>query len=332
VRRLFSVVATLVLVVSLPARSAPGRGALLTVIEENDDFALNGDQHYTQGLKLSYLYSDEKIPDWAYALAHTVPDLGMNVEAPRFGYTVGQNIYTPRNIRSPIALTYDRPYAGWLYFGMIFQRQGKQGAIPVNDSFEVDLGFIGPESFAAQAQAWWHTLGGWLVPKGWGNQLKTEPAIDIKYDRQWKFATVSHGVGAELIPNAGFSLGNVMTYAGAGALVRFGYNIPNDFGPQTIDSLAGPTGDRAPRVHPFGWYIYAGADGRAVLHNAFLDGNLYQPSPHVEKEPLVADFKTGIVLAFRRFDITGSFVQRTCEYKGQPRCDRFGSITLNFTF
>src|SRR2546430_7064985 len=49
-----------------------------------------------------------------------------SVEAPRFGYTVGQNIYTPRNIRSSIALTYDRPYAGWLYFGMILQRQDRK--------------------------------------------------------------------------------------------------------------------------------------------------------------------------------------------------------------
>ena len=218
------------------------QGPLITLIEENDDFALNGDQHYTQGMKLSYLYGDEQIPNWAYALAHNVPDLGMSIETPRFGYTVGQSIYTPRNIRSPVALTYDRPYEGWLYFGMILERQGKQGGVPVNDTFEVDLGFIGPESFAAQAQAWWHTVGGWIVPKGWGNQLNTEPAIDIKYSRQWKFSTVSQGVGLELIPNAGFSLGNVMTYAGAGALVRFGYNIPNDFGPQTIDSLAHPTG------------------------------------------------------------------------------------------
>src|SRR4051812_10325309 len=281
VRKLFSVVATLVLVTgAFSSRGAAGRGPLITLIEENDDFALNGDQHYTQGLKISYLYSDERMPDWSFALAHTIPEFGLDVQAPRFGYTVGQNIYTPGNIRTPAAMAYDRPYAGWLYFGMILQRRGEQFGVPANDNFEVDLGFIGPESFAAQAQAWWHTLGGWLVPRGWGNQLSTEPAIDIKYNRQWKFSTTSQGVGLEFIPNAGFSLGNVMTYAGAGAMVRFGYNIPDDFGVQTIDSLANQTGDRFVRTHPFGWYIYAGAEGRAVLHNAFLDGNLYQPSPH----------------------------------------------------
>ena len=86
VRKLFSVVATLVLVLmALSGRAATGRGPLITLIEENDDFALNGDQHYTQGLKISYLYSDERIPNWAFALAHDIPDLGMDVQAPRFG-------------------------------------------------------------------------------------------------------------------------------------------------------------------------------------------------------------------------------------------------------
>jgi hypothetical protein len=170
------------------------------------------------------------------------------------------------------------------------------------------------------------------LPKGWRYQLKTEPAIHLKYDRQWKFATASQGVGLEFIPHAGVSLGNAATYAAAGAMVRFGYNIPNDFGVQTIDSLANQTGDLTDRPHQFGWYIFGGADGRAVLHNAFLDGNLFQGSPHVQKERLVADFRTGLVLAFRRFDLTGSFVHRTREYENQPRSDQFGSITLNFKF
>ncbi len=307
-----------------------GQPALFTLIEENDDFALNGDQHYTQGLKLSYLYSERQTPDWSYALANTIPHFGMTIEVPRFGYALGQSIYTPKNMRMTQPIMNDRPYAGWLYFGMMLQRQGKQWGVPVNDHFEVDLGLIGPESFAAQAQSWWHTVGGWILPKGWGNQLKTEPAIDIKYDRQWKLSTTSQGIGLELIPHTGFSLGNAATYAAAGATVRFGYNIPNDFGVQTIDSLASQTGDASSRS--FGFYLYGGADGRAVLHNAFLDGNLYQHSLHVEKEPFVADLKAGIVFAFRHFDIAGSFVRRTCEYKGQPKCDQFASISLNAKF
>lgn len=330
--KVFTALVAFASIIALPLRSAAGQGPLITAIEENDDFALDGDKHYTQGLKLSYLYSEDKTPDWSYRLAHTLPDLGMEVEVPRFGYTLGQSIFTPKNVRSTTLVPNDRPYAGWLYFGMTLQRQGKQGTIPVNDNFEVDLGFIGPESLAQQAQAQWHTVGGWFLPKGWDNQIKTEPAITLKLNRQWKFSTTSQGVGLELIPHAGLSLGNVMTYAAAGATVRFGYHIPNDFGVHTIDSLANQTGDRSSGTHRFGWYIFAGVDGRAVLRNAFLDGNLYQPSPHVQKEPLVADFKTGLVFAFRRFDIAASFVHRTREYKGQPRCDQFGSLSLNLKF
>jgi lipid A 3-O-deacylase len=328
----FLCVSTLVLVFALSARSALGHGPLVTLIEENDDLALNGDQHYTQGLKLSYLYSDEKTPDWAQSLASVLPDLGMKIESPKFGYTIGQNIYTPRNLRMKVPIMSDRPYAGWLYFGIILQRRGTQAGIPVNDSMEVDLGLIGPESFAQQAQSWWHTVGGWAVANGWDNQLKTEPAIDLKFDRQWKFGTYSQDWGAELIPHAGFSLGNAFTYAAAGAMVRFGYNIPDDFGVQNIDSLATQTGGYSAATRAFGAYIFAAAEGRAVLHNAFLDGNLYQGSVHVDKEPFVADLKVGLVLAFRHFDIAGTFVHRTCEYKTQPKCDHFVSVSLNAKF
>jgi hypothetical protein len=321
-----------VLLFALPVLSAPRQGPLLTLIEENDDFALNGDQHYTQGLKLTYMHGDEKTPDWAFNLAQALPDLGMKLETPKFGYALGQNIYTPRNLRTTAPVMNDRPYAGWLYFGMILQRRGNQAGVPVNDNLELDLGFIGPESFAQQAQAWWHTVGGWIVPKGWGNQLRTEPAIDIKYDRQWKFATRSQDFGLELIPHAGFSLGNVYTYAGAGAMVRFGYNIPDDFGVQNIDSLATQTGGRSAETRSFGAYLFAAADGRAVLHNAFLDGNLYQRSVHVDKEPFVADLKVGVVFAFKYFDIAGTFVHRTREYKSQPKSDHFASISLNAKF
>ena len=64
----------------------------------------------------------------------------------------------------------------------------------------------------------------------------------------------------------------------------------------------------------------------------FWTAIFYQRSVHVDKEPFVADFKVGIVLAFRYFDVAGSFVRRTCEYKGQPKCDHFGSISLNAKF
>jgi hypothetical protein len=185
---------------------------------------------------------------------------------------------------------------------------------------------------AEQTQTWWHNLGGWVTPQGWRNQLQFEPGVVVKYDRQWKLspARSSGGWGIELIPHAGLSLGNVQTFAGAGAVARAGYNIPDDFGVQNIDSLATQIGGRT--AGSFGAYLFAGVDGRVIGHSVFLDGNLWQQSHHVEKEILVGEWKFGGALAFRRFDMALTFLQRTREFKTQTHNDCLGSISLNLHF
>ena len=307
--------------------AAESHGPLVTLTEENDDLANNGDQHYTQGIRLSYSLGENRTPYWATRVAETLPDLGMKMEAVRFGLAAGQNMYTPKNIFTPSMVRTDRPYAGWLYLGTFLQRRGLTSReTPVLDNIELDLGIIGPESLAEETQTWWHALGGWIVPLGWHNQLKSEPGLVLKYDRQWKFSPSQPeaGWGLEFIPHAGVSLGNVQTFAVAGGVLRAGYNLPDDFGTQNIDSLATQAGGRTLNTHCVGGYFFVGLDGRAVARNAFLDGNLWRHSLSVEKEPLVADFRAGGVLAFRHFDLALSFVQRSREFKMQTRNDQIG--------
>ena len=135
-------------------------------MEENDDLTLNGDQHYTQGLRLSYTYSDEQTPGWAKSLAHWLPAFGLKIEAPRLGYVLGQSMYTPDNLRAETVIPNDRPYAGWLYGGLILQREGvaTKHSIPVLDTFQFQTGVIGPESMAETFQCWWHDSTGFIVP------------------------------------------------------------------------------------------------------------------------------------------------------------------------
>ncbi len=317
--------------------AAPGaspRHSFLTLTEENDDFVGNGDRHYSQGARLSYTMSEEGTPDWVYSFTHSLPRMGVDIEMPRLGYALGQNIYTPAYLNTGVPVASDRPYAGYLYFGLYVQRRGAMGHIPVLDTAELDVGLIGPESFAEDTQHWWHGIGNWVQPRGWTNQLKTEPGLTIRLDRQWKLSPCKpeDKWGWDFIPRAGVSLGNVTTFASAGAVVRAGYNIPDDFGVQNIDSLSSQYGGRNASTPLVGGYVFAGLDGRAVAHNAFLDGNLWQRSHSVHKEPLVGDFKAGAVLSFRHFDVGATFVLRTCEYRGQSRCDRFAGITLNAKF
>jgi hypothetical protein len=259
----------------------------------------------------------------------------MNLEAPRLGLTLGQNIYTPKNMFTSAMVMTDRPYAGWLYVGAFLQRRGLTArGTPVLDNFELNLGIIGPDSLAEETQTWWHALGGWILPLGWHNQLKSEPGLVLKYDRQWKFSfnQPEAAWGLEFIPHAGLSLGNVQMFGAAGGIVRAGYHIPDDFGVPTIDSLATQAGGRTTSTHRFGAYLFGGVDGRAVAHNAFLDGNLWRHSLSVAKEPLVGEFKAGSVLAFKYCDVALTLVERTREFKMQTRNDRFGSLSINVKF
>src|SRR5438067_1994644 len=68
-------------------RSAAGEspGPVVTLTEENDDLANNGDQHYTQGIRLSYSLGENRTPHWAAHLGEKLPDLGMKLEAVRCG-------------------------------------------------------------------------------------------------------------------------------------------------------------------------------------------------------------------------------------------------------
>src|SRR5438034_7007818 len=70
--------------------AAESHHSIVTLTEENDDLANNGDQHYTQGIRLSYMLGEDRTPRWAATLAEKVPELGMKLEAPRFGLAAGQ--------------------------------------------------------------------------------------------------------------------------------------------------------------------------------------------------------------------------------------------------
>lgn len=308
---------------------------MISLVEENDDLAGNGDCHYTQGLRLSYALSENRTPDWAASWAEKLPAMGMRLAVPRVGLEIGQNIYTPKNIFTPSMDHSDRPYAGWLYLGAYLQRRGlTRRGTPVLDHLGLDVGVLGPDSLAQDTQTWWHSLGGWLIPMGWHNQLKSEPGFVFKYERQWKFTPTrpEAGWGVEFIPHAGVSLGTVQTFGAAGGMLRAGYNIPDDFGVQNIDSLAAQAGGRTSRTRPFGGYLFAAIEGRAVGRNAFLDGNLWRPSLSVAKEPLVGDFRGGAVLTFKYFEFAVTYVERTPEFKMQSRNDRFGSISIGVNF
>ena len=317
------------------ARSSP----VFTIYFENDVFSQT-DQHYTSGLKLAWLSAD--LADWGQTgwrktFVGILPFVNRADGQKNFGIALGQNIYTPSNIKTVNPDPKDRPYAGWLYLEFAFISKTPD----ISDIFSIQAGVVGPLSKAEETQQNIHRWIGSPKPLGWDNQLKNEFGLNIIFERRWRLyaRALFQTAGVDLVPHAGASLGNVETYANAGGTVRLGINLPSDFGVQLAraGSVGGtPTDDLDPRVSPhryFSLFIFGAADGRAVAHNIFLDGNTFRESPSVDKENFVADLSFGLGLIAGKWQFTFTQVRRTREFKTQvePYND-FGSVTLSRAF
>lgn len=114
-------------------------------------------------------------------------------------------------------------------------------------------------------------------------------------------------------------------------MLRVGQRLDADFGPRRIrPALAGSRFFR-PR-EAFGWYVFAGVDGRAVAHDIFLDGNTYRRSRSADRRPFVGDVSAGAAMFLGRARLTFTCTIRSRAFDGQRDPSRFASLSLSFRF
>lgn len=295
---------------------------------ENDVFT-GTDRHYTNGIRASWLSAEAQTPDWLLNGAAHLPFFPLG-GVKRWGIAAGHSLFTPANTQKVTADPNDRPYSGWLYGSVgLVSDTGSQ-----LDNLELTLGVVGPSAHGETVQNDWHRLIGVETAKGWdSNRLHDEPGFIVTYERKWR-ALQSYtlgGLGADVTPHVGASLGNVMTYAAAGATVRIGFDLPQDYGPPRIrPSLPGTT-FFVPSSQ-VGWYLFGGIEGRAVARNIFLDGNTFRDSPSVDKLPFVGDAQAGLAVTVGDWRLAYTQVWRSREFRKQGEPDTFGSLSATVRF
>ena len=299
-----------------------------TFVLENDAFA-DRDFYYSSGVQFSWL-SPSSPPEFMEQGAILGEFLLDNVEQRRWGLTLGHMFYTPQNTDLIIPDPTDRPYAAWLYVaGSVVSYSADQ-----LNTLELQLGIVGPHAYGEEIQ---NTVHDWLEDnpaRGWDSQLKDEFGFNLILERKWRAIPLPIGddFGLDLTPHLRISLGNVATYAAAGATLRFGQNLAADFGAPLIRPSASGSAFFDKR-EGFGWYLFAGVEGRAVAQDIFLDGNTFRDSPpSVDKEWVVADFVTGAAVMIGDARVTYAQVIRTEEFKGQDGNAKFGSLSVSWSF
>ena len=301
---------------------------------ENDLFA-DSDRNYTNGVKVSWVSSDitkfiARSRGWLRPVVNRLPFIHGKDRTKNFGLSIGQNIYTPDDISRTDLIADDRPYAGWLYMGFAFHSRSPDNA--VLDTFEIQLGVVGPLSYGEQAQRIVHEIRDLQIPAGWDHQLHNEPGGVLLYEHKKRLirSALPAGLEAECISRIGGAAGNIAIYGVAGLEARAGWHIPEDFGNPAIR----PAGDIMPlarRSIGFGMHVFASAEARGVLRDIFLDGNTVTASHRVEKKNLVRDLAVGLSVNYRGWKLTYAQVFRSREFDLQPGNHTFGSITASLS-
>ncbi|GAB2590809.1 lipid A deacylase LpxR family protein [Nitrincola alkalisediminis] len=316
----------------------------LNLYFENDLFN-NTDQQYTNGVRVSWIspdilsfVDDAQLPIWIRRVNtyltpfDPVPFDQQQAVSRRLIFSLGQKMFTPENRLLTEVDPNDRPYAGWLYAGMGYHTRSQHKM----NSFEVNLGVVGPAALAKEAQDLVHDLRGFDRFDGWDNQLKNEPGIQLVYEHKNRIARTSLFPGMEFdaIVHAGGSLGNVATYVNTGGQIRLGKNLPSDLGTSalraggdsSVPGFGDPRFDNQWSVHGF-----MSLDGRFVVRDIFLDGNTWRDSHSVDKRHTFAEASFGLAGTYERWKLSYARVYRTKQFRTQRNSHNFGSIALSYS-
>jgi len=300
------------------------------------------DAEYTNGLRFSWTYINGCAPKWMGRFGErNLPRIAEGLR--RFVYSddvpadyhysieLGHAIFTPNDIATPTLVVADRPYAGFLYGGASFAVTDNEGSYKARrqHQFQVLIGAIGPIAHAERIQKFVHFISHSSPPRGWDNQLRNEPGLQLNYTFQRRFLFGDGHV--DFIPGTNLAIGSLYDYAGLHALLRVGTKNMRGFPVSNITLSAADADHRGDGKFEF--YIYGGAEARAVLHNIFLDGNTFVDSHSVDKETFVYDLKAGGSLRYGSWRLSYSFVHRSREFSPDPpgvetAGHGFGSVTI----
>jgi lipid A 3-O-deacylase len=325
----------IVLCISTPAYADENSPSYLSFSHENDNLGGGTDRHYTSGARATWFNAKTDVPKFIDDIAESIPTFDINENTGTF-YTVGQNLYTPSDIKVATQQEGDRPWAAFLYgsIGLATMTESSDGGSAHVDELEFTLGIVGPEALGEQTQKFVHkNISKSPEPQGWDNQLDFEPGFIVSWQRRIPkaFEYDAKYLNARIEPNFTVALGTIRTYAGAGATLILGSSGNIDTPPRVRPAMPG-TGVFYTEENELNWQVFAGIDARVVGRDIFLDGNTFQDSYSVDKKILVGDASAGISFTYDSHRISYTINTRSKEFDGQEEESVFGSLTYTQRF
>jgi hypothetical protein len=239
--------------------------------------------------------------------------------------TLAQGMFTPEDWRLSEPDPLDRPYAGVLIAGVTYngRNEDKMRTTTLN------AGIVGPSAGAEQTQDFVHDLGGDSEFRGWDHQISEEPVFRVLHQRLRKWNLTNATRTADVIVHYGGSVGNLTTFANAGAEFRVGRDLPDNFGSATglvTGENTAPSRRLYTRRVPIHGFI--ALDARYVLRDITLDGNTWRDSASVERKDFVADVGIGLAVHWRGWKMTFARYFLSKEFESQRWDTEIGTIAF----
>jgi lipid A 3-O-deacylase len=273
-----------------------------------NDILFQSDQSYTHGTLISYTHEINNIKDIIF---------DRNILARK--YSIGQYIYTPKDILSFNLVENDRPYAGLLYLDY-------KTIIDYDDSiisYGVLVGIIGEYSFADKTQIKVHDWLNSKEPNGWDNQLNNEIVCNLSlYNRKIYYYDI-----VEFLPYYGVAIGNLNSQLNGGIVLRNWVKNFKNYDFITIEPFPKEFKSKSINVS-----FFIGIDFSLIWYNVVLDGNMFSDSHKVDKNYFVSEIFSGFDIISRSIKCTFSIHARSKEYKQQEDIFKFGSLSIAYLF
>lgn len=308
----------------------------------NDEF-FNSDNQFTNGIFLQEhselaesLAATRGTPAFGKVLANWVLPSRAGLHY-RETWAVGHNFQTPDDIgRDDVILT-DVPYlsmAGWANAFIAFNNEELTG-------FQTMLGWAGDLTLGEQLQKAAHGISGATDPRGWDNQLKNEPLLNVYAMRKQKFY---NGRWMDAAWNVDAALGNFFTFGQAALEFRFGHR-PGGFAP--APTPFGRNLDYDARIQaPGESYFYASAivRGTGLLFamprhgNLLRSGNEWTDNERIDPNNLLGQLVLGLHYERANWGLHFTMHLATDSVDTEPGTDlsdpsnNFGILTAEWKF
>ncbi|WP_443938301.1 lipid A deacylase LpxR family protein [Pedobacter sp. MW01-1-1] len=283
---------------------------------ENDAY-LSGtnDRYYTNGLFLYYRH------------ALNTENSSSKIEKKTYEISVGQKMYTPYWGFVPDFADQDRPFAGYLYAGGAYSVFFKNEGILKTS---IELGTVGPNALAEDAQEFLHETIGFYHPEGWEYQIQNEAALNLSASYN-KLVLRSRNHIFDFSASAYVNLGTTFSGLGIAPLFRLG-ELNQLFNSAMHHAVIGQSKTKAYRKEEF--YVYYKPQLNYVAYDATVQGSMFHNNSPLtfDIKPWVVQQQFGVNYSSKRFtaDFSAIFVSQEIESTAKPQY--YGSLSLYYRF